>query len=169
MRFALCALGGAALTAIAATPLSAQESAWAYFEGEGGLMQAGVQSANGEQLILKCDEPGDGEVFAVIYTPTRLKPPSARPQMRDVRMRFDEGPPFEDSWRHYEQTAMALNTRRDQQLGDFLNRLADANNLEVILDPVDGSVIEVKFVVTGTREAAARVFESCQDGDNPLG
>lgn len=147
----------------------AQNSSWAYFEGEGGLLQAGVQGAGGEQLILKCDERGDGEVFAVIFTPTRLKPPSSRPQPRDVRMRFDEGSPFVDSWRYYEQTVMALNTRRERQLPEFLIELADANELEVVLDPVDGSPVEVNFTVTGAREAVARVYESCGDGSNPLG
>ncbi len=164
MRLAMLAMGAAAL----ATAAHAQDSAWAYFEGEGGLLQAGVQAAGGEQLILKCDETGDGEVFAVIFTPTRLKPPSARPQPRDVRMRFDGGRVEEDSWRYYEQTVMALNTRRERQLPPFLINLADANDLEVVLDPVDGSVIEINFQVTGARDAIGRVYESCQDDKNPL-
>ncbi len=159
-----CVLGLLAM----AGGVQAQGSQWAYFQGENGLLQAGVQAAGGEQLILKCDERGDGEVFAVIFSPTRLKPPSSRPQPRPVRMRFDGGRVIEDSWRHYEQTAMALNTRRDRTLPPFLNNLVDANDLQVFLDPVDGTRIEVNFHVSGAREAIARVYASCEDGDNPV-
>lgn len=162
------AIGLGAITLLAGAA-QAQTSQWAYFEGEDGLMQAGIQASGGEQLILKCDEKGDGEVFAVIYTPSRLKPPSSRPQPRDIRLRFDDNAPIQESWRYYEQTALALNTRRDRQLPDFLRPMADANTLEVLLYPVDGSPIEVNFTVTGAREAAARVFESCEDGNNPIG
>lgn len=162
-------IAASAAIVLAAGAAHAQSSQWAYFEGEGGLLQAGVQGAGGEQLILKCDETGDGEVFAVIFTPTRLKPPSSRPQTRDVRLRYDGGSPQEDSWRYYEQTAMALNSRRERRLPEFLRPLADADALEVLLYPVDGNVIEVNFTVTGAREAINRVFESCQDSDNPIG
>ena len=157
-----------AFAGLAGTAAHAQDSAWAFFEGEGGLLQAGVQAADGEQLILKCDETGEGEVFAVIFTPSRLKPPSSRPQPRDIRLRYDGGSPDVDSWRYYEQTAMALNTRRERQLRDFLRPLADADSLEVILYPVDGSPIEVTFAVTGARDAIGMVYESCEDNDSPL-
>lgn len=158
----------AAAMAMLGSAATAQTSAWAYFESEGGLLQAGVQTANGEQLIFKCDERGDGKVVAVIYTPARLKPPAARPQPRPVRMRFDAGATQVESWPYYEQTVMALNTRRERQLPPFLTNIADAHAFEVVLDPVDGSPIEITFQVTGAREAIARVYESCGDSTNPL-
>jgi hypothetical protein len=163
-----------AVTALAmiGTAASAQDAApqsvWAYFEGENGLLQAGVQTAEGQQLILKCEQRGDGTVAAVIYSPDRLKAPGVRPQPRPIRMRFDGGSSEIVTWPYFEQTAMALNTRREQQLPPFLVDLADANVLEVMLDPVDGGPIEINFQVAGARDAIARVYESCADGNNPL-
>lgn len=157
-------ISGAALASLALVgSAQAQESAWAYFEPEGAPMQAGLQSANGGQLILKCDERGEGTVFAVIASPSRLRPPSDRPQVRSLWLRYDEGPREEVRWRYYDQTVLALNTRRDSNLAPFLSELVNATNLEIRLDPTDGAPVELNFAVTGARDAIARVFESCGD------
>ncbi len=157
----------AALAALLALPAQAQDSSWAYFGGDGAPLQAGVQGPEGGQLILKCDEPGANEVFAVIFSPTRLRPSTTRPQVRSLFLRFDEGNRIEVRWRYYEQTVLALNTRRDRNLEPFLRDLVDAENLEVRLDPADGTPFELNFHVAGAREAIDRVFSSCED-DNVL-
>lgn len=155
-------LAGAVLACLGGS-VQAQETAWAYFEPENGPMQAGVQSPNGGQLILKCDERGEDKVFAVIFSPSRLRPPSNQPQVRSLWLRYDEGPREEVRWRYYDQTVLALNTRRDNNLGQFLADLVDATTLEIRLDPTDGAPVELNFPVAGAREAIARVFESCGD------
>lgn len=158
----------AALVSLACAPSAhAQESAWGYFE-ENGILQAGLQSAEGHQLMLKCNEAGDRSVFAVFYTPVALGAPSTRASMRDITLRFDDGSPDTRSWRYYQFTVEALNTRRDQQLPLFLTRLADAQNLKVRLAPVDGSPQNLEFTVAGAREAIGRVYEACGDSTNPL-
>ena len=158
------ALAVAGIAALAApSQSSAQSSAWAYFEPDGAPLQAGVQSADGGQLILKCDETGEGEVFAVVVSPSRLRPSTNRPQVRSLWIRFDDGPRKEERWRYYEQSVTALNTSRDQTLVDFLNGMADANMVEIRLEPADGPPFEVNFQINGARDAIARVFESCED------
>jgi hypothetical protein len=149
-------------------PQSAPQSVWAYFEGEGGLMQAGVQNAQGAQLIFKCDEAGDNTVYAVVFSPTRLRPPGPRPQVRPLTLRFDDGARDTFTWRYYDQTVVALNTRRDSTLPPFVAELVNATRLEVGLQPVDGSPFQLNFTVTGAREAIDRVFASCGDSANPL-
>lgn len=155
-------------------PAAAQDqgSDWAYFEADEEtdgvrLMQAGVQTADGSQLILKCDKPGPGSVVAAIFVPEGIAPPSQRPPARTVRLRFDDGPVKEDAWRYYPQTAMASNTKRDRQLPRFLADLADAQKLNVMLDPVDGARVEVTFQTKGARDAIGRIYERCKD-TNPL-
>jgi hypothetical protein len=145
-----------------------QDSAWAYFESD-GLMQAGTVTADGDQLILKCDERGDGTVAAVFFSTGQLKQPGSRPIPRDIRLRFDNGAPRTVVWPYYEQTAIAMNTRRERQLPEFLGWLADANRLEAQFDPVDGGPITLEFAVSGARDAIARVYEACGDSTNPLG
>ncbi len=163
---------GAALamigTAAAAQETAAPASVWAYFEGEGGLMQAGVQNAEGAQLIFKCDEAGANTVYAAIFSPSRLRPPGDRPQVRPLFLRFDDGPRDNFTWRYYDQTVVALNTRRDSTLPPFVAELVNADHLEVELQPVDGSPFQLDFDVTGAREAINRIFESCGDSANPL-
>lgn len=151
-----------------AVPASAQDSNWAYFEGENGLLQAGVQAADGSQLLLKCDEAGEGTVYAAIYHPKQVAPPGPRPPMRPVHFRFDGSPPEEARWRYYPQTIVGLNSRREKKLVPFLTDLADASHLEVRVEPEDATDFSIEFQVAGTREAATRVFESCED-TNPLG
>lgn len=171
MTARLIAAAGAALAMIGIPALAqdtAPESAWAYFEGEGGLMQAGVQSADGAQLIFKCDEAGANTVYAAIFSPSRLRPPSSRPQVRPLALRFDDGPRDTFTWRYYDQTVVALNTRRDNTLPPFVADLVNATHLEVQLHPIDGSPFEIDFTVTGARDAINRIFESCGDSANPL-
>lgn len=155
-------LPGLALAALAG-PAAAQDSSWAYFEPDGAPIQAGVQSANGGQLILKCDETGSNSVFAVIFSPTRLRPATDRPQVRSLWLRYDGGNREEVRWRYYDQTVTALNTRRDNNLEPFLRDLVDASELEVRLEPTDGAPVELNFQVAGSRDAINRVFESCGD------
>jgi hypothetical protein len=82
MRYMVIAL------ALAAVPAAAQNQAspWQYFEPAGGTMQAGVVNAQGAQLIIKCDKPGKGQVFAVVVTPEKLVPP-LQPAVRHPRAR----------------------------------------------------------------------------------
>ena len=94
--------------ALSAVPVAAQEQApgpetpWRYFEPEGGTIQAGVVNAQGAQLLLKCDKPGEDQVYAVVVSPEKLVPPSNDPFVnRALEMRFDAGAPFEDRWRYY--------------------------------------------------------------------
>ncbi|MFC3099074.1 hypothetical protein [Alteraurantiacibacter palmitatis] len=148
---------------------SAQESAWGYFEDEAGVLQAGVQTPDGRQLILKCNAPGERSVFAVLYTPAALGAPSTRANIRDIQLQYDNGPPVTRRWRYYQFTVEAVNTRRDQELPPFLQRLADVQNLKVRLTPVDGAPQSIEFNVSGAREAIGRVYESCRDSTNPLG
>jgi len=162
-----CALAALAVVLVADSA-NAQDSAWAYFESD-GLMQAGTVTAAGDQLIIKCDERGDGKVAAVFFSTRPLKQPGARPIPRDIRLRFDNGAPRTVVWPYYEQTAIAMNTRRERQLPEFLGWLADANALQAQFDPVDGGPITLEFAVSGAREAVARVYEACGDSTNPLG
>lgn len=156
-------VAGAALLACASVTQAQGTSAWGYFEEEGAPLQAGVVSPDGGQLILKCDEPGDGSVFAVIVAPQRLRPSTNRPQVRALWLQFDGGNREEVRWRYYEQSVMALNTRRDRNLEPFLREMVDADTLNVRFDPADGQPFAINFTVTGARDAIDRVFESCED------
>ena len=93
IAFALAAASGAAQAQEAQTP-------WRYFEQEGSPIQAGVVNEKGAQLILKCDKPGKGEVYAVMVTPEHLVPPTRdRFINRALELRFDAEPPVESVWR----------------------------------------------------------------------
>lgn len=160
-------LAGAALLACASVSQAQGTSAWGYFETDGAPLQAGLVSPDGGQLILKCDEPGDGSVFAVIVAPQRLRPSTNRPQVRSLWLQFDGGSREEFRWRYYEQSVMALNTSRDRNLEPFLREIVEADTLNVRFDPADGQPFAINFTVTGARDAIDRVFESCED-DNVL-
>jgi hypothetical protein len=165
---ALAMIGTTAAAQDSAAPPAAPQSAWAYFEGANGLMQAGVQNAEGAQLIFKCDESGANTVYAAIFSPSRLRPPGPRPTVRPLSLRFDDGPRDTFTWRYYDQTVVAMNTRRDTTLPPFLADLVTATHLEVELQPVDGSPFQLEFDVAGAREAVERIFTSCGDNANPL-
>lgn len=146
-----------------------EEGSWGYFEEANGAMTAGLQTADGRQLMLKCNAPGDRSVFAVIYTPAPLGAPSTRASVREITLQFDNGPPTSSRWRYFQFSAEAVNTRRDQELLPFIRQLADSRNLKVRLRPVDGAPQSLEFDVTGARQAINRVYESCRDSTNPLG
>jgi UDP:flavonoid glycosyltransferase YjiC (YdhE family) len=162
------ALSTSAILAANAAFAQGEEGSWGYFEPEGEPMQAGVATADGAQIILKCDETGSNTVYVALVAPRMIAAPSARPRARDLRLRFDDGPPRTVAWQYYEQSAVARNNTRDRQLPLFLQLLADADTLEVQFNPVDGSPFDVHYTVTGTRAAAARVYESCGDSTNPI-
>lgn len=165
MRLAMALLGMAVVSA----PALGQDSAWGYFEGEGGAMQAGVQEAGGAQLILKCDKPGKNSVSAVVYTPEKLLITGRKAfENRPVQLMFDNGKIADESWRFYENVAMAVNQPGERTLPRFIGQLADANSVRVRLSPgLREPDVEKAFTVTGAREAINRVYEACED-DNPL-
>ena len=152
--------------ALAAVPAAAQDqaSAWQYFEPDGGTIQAGVVNAQGAQLILKCDKPGKGQVFAVIVTPEKQVPPSNQPFItRALELRFDAGAAIEDRWRYYENSVVAIDQKPTIALTRFLNGLADAAKFRIRTNPERARYVEAEFDVTGARDAIARVYASCQD------
>ena len=160
--------------ALSAVPVAAQEQApgpetpWRYFEPEGGTIQAGVVNAQGAQLLLKCDKPGEDQVYAVVVSPEKLVPPSNDPFVnRALEMRFDAGAPFEDRWRYYEQLVVAIDQKPTIALTRFLTRLADASKFHIRMHPEHARYVEAEFEVTGARDAIARVYASCRD-ENPL-
>jgi len=152
--------------ALAAVPAAAQEQAspWQYYEPEGGTVQAGVVNPQGAQLILKCDKPGKGQVFAVIVTPEKQVPPSNQPFItRALELRFDAGAAIEDRWRYYENSVVAIDQKPTIALTRFLNGLADASKFRIRTNPERARYVEAEFDVTGARDAIARVYASCQD------
>jgi hypothetical protein len=152
--------------ALAAVPAAAQDqaSAWQYYEPDGGTMQAGVVNARGAQLILKCDKPGKGEVFAVVVTPEKLVPPTnQRFVTRALELRFDTDAPIEDRWRYYENSVVAIDQKPTIALTRFLNELADAAKVHIRANPERARFVEAEFNVSGAREAIERVYTSCQD------
>ncbi|MEO7570767.1 MAG: hypothetical protein ABIT16_13955, partial [Croceibacterium sp.] len=135
MRYRITGLGlglGLGLAAIAAAA-AAQDAApvWQYFEPEGAPMQAGTISADGAQLILKCDKPGRRSVYSVVVTKARLVPPSSAPFTLDTEVRFDSAAPFSDRWRFYDFSAVAINQGRSTALTRFLRGLVDASTLRL--------------------------------------
>jgi hypothetical protein len=155
---------GIGVAAVAASA-SAQDAAtkWAYFEPEGAPMQAGVQNAQGAQLILKCDKPGKKSVYAVVVTPERLVPPARDPFVLPTEVRFDENAPQEDRWRFYDNSAVAIDMRDQQALTRFMRGLPSASTLRLRMYVERGRTIEVSFEVAGAPDAISRVYESCQD------
>jgi hypothetical protein len=159
---------GAALAVVSSAAL-AQDSVWGTFEGAEGTTGAGVQAANGAQLLFKCDKPGKGEVYGIVVTAEPLVPPNnTRFQMRPTELRFDDGAPLEDRWRFYESSASAVNQRTENQVVRLVNGIADANTFRIRMNPERARWVEATFQVTGAREAIGQVYTSCQD-DNPLG
>jgi hypothetical protein len=152
--------------ALLAVPAAAQNQAspWQYYEPAGGTLQAGVVNARGAQLILKCDKPGKGQVFAVVVTPEKQVPPSNLPFVtRALELRFDADAPIEDRWRYYENSVVAIDQKPTIALSRFLNELADSAKVLVRTNPERARYVEAEFDVTGAREAIGRVYTSCQD------
>jgi hypothetical protein len=161
MRYGIIGLG---LVAIAATA-SAQDagSKWAYFESEGAPLQAGVIAGDGTQLILKCDKPGKGSVYAVVVSPDTLVPASQRPFSLPTEIRFDDRAPLEDRWRYTDKAAAAVDARGQLALSRFMDGLPSATKLRIRMYLERGRTVEVNFDVAGAQDAINRVYESCQD------
>jgi hypothetical protein len=158
--------------ALAAVPVATQaqqaESPWRYFEAEGSPIQAGVVNAKGAQLILKCDKPGRGEVYAVVVTPENLVPPNPnRFVNRALVLRFDAEPPVDSVWRYYENSVVAINQKPTVALSRFLDDLVDASKFRIRMNPEPRRFVEEEFEVAGAREAIERVYASCGD-QSPL-
>lgn len=160
MRYMMMAVG------LVAAPAAAQDqaTAWQYFEPDGGTLQAGVVNAQGAQLILKCDKPGKGQVYAAVVTPEKLVPPSNQPFVtRALEMRFDTGATTEDRWRYYEQSVVAIDQKPTIALTRLLNGLANASRFHIRMNPERARYVEAEFEVGGARDAIERVYASCQD------
>ncbi len=151
--------------AVVGAAASAQEarSKWAYFEAEGQPMQAGVQNAQGAQLILKCDKPGKKSVYVVMVNPEPLVPPARDAYILPTEVRFDENAPQDDRWRFIGNSAMALNARGQLALDRLMDGLPTASKLRLRMYVERGRTIEVSFDVAGAQEAINRVYASCQD------
>ena len=161
MRKWIIGIGAAALAAGA----SAQDAAskWAYFEPEGQPMQAGVVNAQGAQLILKCDKPGNKSVYVVMVNPEPLVPASRDPFILPTEVRFDDNAPNEDRWRFIGNSAMAMNARGQLALDRLMDGLPTASRLRLRMYLERGRTIEVSFDVAGAQDAINRVYESCKD------
>lgn len=162
------------VTAQDAAPIDiAPATVWQFYEtvvsDKFKPVQAYVRSSAGDQLILKCDEPGRREVYAIVVSNDRLAlGGSARFENRPTKLNFNGGRTEKETWRYNDHFASAVNERGTNTLTRFLVELADADTVEFEFDPSIDSYIEVDFTVTGAREAIATVFESCDD-KNPLG
>jgi hypothetical protein len=164
MRHVLIAVALAAVPAAAQEQAQAPASPWQYFEPEGGTIQAGVVNAQGAQLIIKCDKPGKGQVYAVVVTPEKLVPPSNQPFVtRALELRFDAGATLEDRWRYYENSVVAIDQKPTIALSRFLNELVAASIFHIRMNPERARYVEAEFDVSGARDAVGRVYASCQD------
>jgi hypothetical protein len=153
---------GTALVMAAAAGAQAQASTWGAFEADGGF-GVGVQGEDGAQLMLKCDKPGAGEVYAVVAVQTGLVPPSQDFEMGPVFGTTDTKPPFDDRWRYYERSVIAINKGTERSLTRFLTNISDAKRLELRLEPNRRTRVAARFNVTGAKDAIAQVYASCKD------
>jgi hypothetical protein len=152
-----------AVLAVAA-PAAAQQGNWGYFE-DGKGFGVGVQAADGNQLMLKCDKPGKGEVYAAVATKTAMVPPARSFVIRPVKFRYDDRPVFEDRWRFYTNTAAAVDKGTERSLTHFMLDLPNAKTVEMLLywDTRNPVPITTKFNVAGAKAAIDQVFAKCQD------
>lgn len=157
MRYWMIALAAAAVPAAALA-----QSAWGSFE-DGAGSGVGLQGSEGAQLLIKCDKPGKGSVYAMIVAPKRLVPPSAKPVLRPVKFQADAGPVRDDRWRFLDQTASAVNTTTEASLKRLFVDLPDAKKLKVTLDPGQMTPLDLSFDVIGARGAIDAVYASCKD------
>lgn len=155
MGILLAAMSGAAL---------GQSATWGAFE-DGDSKGVGTQGTDGAQLILKCDKPGKGEVYAVMVSPAGLVPPSQTYIIRPVEVRIDDKPPYSDNWRFFDNSAIAINQGRERSLTRLLAGVGDAKTVELRLypDPKKRAPTVFRFEMAGTETALGHVFESCND------
>lgn len=162
MRYLLI---GVAMAAVSAAGQA--QSSWGSFEA-GASSGVGLQGAGGTQLLLKCDKPGKGEVYATVVTPANLVPPSQTFTMRPVKVRVDGGAPREDRWRFYEHAAVAVDKKTERSLSRLLAEIADAKKLEVRMEPGNRTpAADASFDIGGAKDAIAQVYASCKD-DMPV-
>jgi len=166
MRYWVLGVAVAALSVGA----GAQNSAWGFFGGPGMASGAGVQAADGSQLLIKCDKPGKRQVFAVVVATTnQARPlPSNQYESFPVTLRMDDKPAWDDNWRFNDKFAMAVDQGNTRSLTRLLEQLADARSVAVRLKPIEHSIYNTSFDVAGAREAIAKVYSDCGD-KNPLG
>lgn len=154
------------LAVLAALPVAAQaaNSAWGTFAA-GGSAGVGVVGSEGAQLMIKCDKAGEKSVYAIVTTRGTLVPPSERPVLHPVKIRFDGKPPVDDRWRFVGNTAAAVNAGNEASLTRFLGGLNNAESLELefYADPARRTPTTVKFGVAGAKDAIAQAFSTCHD------
>jgi len=149
-------------------PAPAQQAAvpWEVFSEDGGRNGALVKSADGSQLVLKCDKPGRREVHAIVLAPSKkLAVPNDRPISRPIRFQFDGGAPKTESWGFYEHHAIAQGKTSDRALARFIAGLRGTSNVKMRLDTGIGSDVDLEFDVAGSQEVISRVYDSCNDNE----
>jgi phosphoribosylformylglycinamidine (FGAM) synthase-like amidotransferase family enzyme len=139
------------------------------FGSPGQASGAGVQAADGSQLLIKCDKTGKGQVFAVVVATNNLARPLPNNQYESfpVSLRMDDKSPWDDNWRFNDKFAMAVDKGNTRSLTRLLEQLADAKMVEVKLEPIEHAIYNTTFNVAGAREAIAKVYADCKDV-NPL-
>jgi len=161
-------IAGAVLAALSAGAVAQAPPAntkWGFYTPEGGTMQAGVVAADGSQLILKCDKPGNHQVYAVVVANTNLARVLSddRFESYPVSLRFDSDAPWDDNWRFNDRFAMAVDKGNVRALTRLLEKLRNAEKLEVRLSPIGRLPVTINYDVTGAGDAIQRVFTSCRD------
>ena len=165
MRYWILGVACAGLSAAAL----AQESDWQIYDPGNEPAQAAVQSADGWQFIIKCDKPGKGSVYAVVVTTKPLVVTGSKNyQTRPAIISADGGAPDSQVWRYVDQFAMAVDYQHDRNLSRTLEELNGKSRMDIELQPDLMTHVRSSFNIKGTREAAAKVFQSCKDVD-PLG
>lgn len=162
----------AGLAGLVATAAAAQAPTWQYYEptpvGDFKPIQAIALSADGMQLILKCDEPGEQEVYAVVVTKLPLAAGQrGRFETRPVTVRFDGGSTSKETWRFNQNFAMAMDDRTVRNASRFISGLAKASKVDIVLEPTGSKSVSVSFPVAGAKDAIDRVYTSCRD-KNPV-
>lgn len=156
------------LLAFASTAAVAQEQAaetpWQFFDGEGGMYGALVQSEDGSQVAIKCDKPGRKEVYAMILPATKkLAVANIRAITRPIRFQFDSRSPTTENWRIYETYASALGKTGDASLTRFITGLRNASAVKIRVDTGIGPDVDLAFDVSGARDAVTKVYTTCKD------
>lgn len=165
MRYLALGVALAALS-VAAT---AEDSAWGFFNGDGGTMGAGVQASDGSQLLIKCDRLGKHQVFAVVATNSNIAAPlpANKYESQPVTVHVDGRSPWNDNWRFNEKFAMAVDQGNDRSLTRLLDELNGGSKVTIELKPIKYAPKTITFDVAGAKDAIAKVYQGCKD-DNPL-
>lgn len=173
MRYWLIA---AAALAAATGPVIAAEATpgWQFYQDDkatNGLLMAFVQSTDGSQFMLKCDKPGKGSVYAVMVATKPVAKPAVKFTMRPVSLRYDAGQIIDDRWRYFGNTVTATDKPGERQLSRLLEKMENAKQLEIRLDPEGVSATGntttsngyTSFDVHDSGLAIQKVYESCKD------